>query len=417
MQKKKNLRLFYLAYIILGFTIPIFDPLYPYFSNNFHVGYDKIGIVFFFGSLTGIISTIISGIISDRFPLKKIFLWSITISFTGFMIFNVMQNFTGLIITVIIVNMGVMIFWPAVYIKIFHDHKENYSMVFVKLERFYYLATALGPLLISLLLYLKLSPRYVFALLLLLFFILFVLFYISYKDKTTIILPFVNIPDLQDSKKNTEHDLSEDTISKSKNKESIRISKKIMKFFNPTVIIANLSLALFAGVLCGTSSWLTTYFTSFNIAISFSSILVSVYWVSTFIGLQIVSKALYYLNEKKILFYGGVISVISLTCFSFINIIYIKIIFLVIVAMSLSGIYALCSAITIGASPKSTGTALGFSVGMGLAGVLIVQPIIGFVAQYLNKRYIPYVLIVIGIFGTILAAILLTTSLNKNRSE
>ena len=73
MQKKKNLRLFYLAYIILGFTVPIFDPLYPYFSNNFYVGYDKTGIVFFLGSPIGIISTIISGIISERFPLKKFF--------------------------------------------------------------------------------------------------------------------------------------------------------------------------------------------------------------------------------------------------------------------------------------------------------------------------------------------------------
>ena len=418
MQKNKNLRLFYLAYIIMGFTIPIFDPLYPYFSNNFHVGYDKIGIVFLFGSLTGIISIAIAGIISDRFLLRKIFLWSFAISFAGFAVFNIFHNFTGLIVTVIIVNMGMMIFWPAVYSKIFHDHNENYSMMYVKLDRFYYLATALGPLLISLLLYLNLSPRFIFALLLLLFFILFISFYRFYKDKTSNISHVDNdISDLEDSKKNLNYNLSEGTVSKNKNKESKRIFKKVTKFFSPAVIFANLSLMLFAGVLSGTSSWLTTYFTSFNIKVSFSSILVSVYWVFAFIGLQIISKALNYLIEEKILFYGGIISVLSLTCFSFTNIIYIKIMFLAMVAMSISGIYALCGAITVRANPKSAGTASGFSLGMGLVGGLIVQPVIGFVAQYFSKRYIPYVLIVMGVFGTILSAILLKISLDKGRDR
>ena len=417
MQKNKNLRLFYLSYIVMGFTIPIFDPLYPYFSKNFHVGYDKIGIVFFFGSLTGIISIVVAGMISDIFPLRKIFLWSFGISFAGFAVFNFFQNFAGLIATVIIVNIGMMIFWPAVYSKVFHDYNENYSVMYVKLDRFYYLATALGPLLISLLLYLNLSPRYIFSLLFLLFLLLFILFYILYKDKTSNIPPAYNdISDLEDFNKNIKTNLSEDTVSE-KNKESNSIVKKKIKFFSPTVILTNLSLMLFAGVLTGTSSWLTTYFTSFNIAISFSSILVSVYWVFTFIGLQIILKTLNYLIEEKILLYGGIISVISLTCFSFINIIYVKIIFLVMIAMPISGIYALCCAITVRANPKSVGAASGFSVGMGLAGGLIVQPLIGFVAQYVSKSYIPYVLIVMGIIGTILSAILLKISPDKNRHK
>src|SRR5450830_390708 len=178
MQKKKNLKLFYLAYFILGFVIPIFDPLYPYFSKSFNVGFDKIGLVFFGGSLTAIISMISAGRISDRFPLRKLFLWSFAISFAGFAVFSIFHNFVGLIITVIIVNVGLNIFWPAAYAKIFHDHNENYSTMYVKLERFYYLATALGPLLISLLLYLNLLPRYIFVFLLFLFILLFSIFYV-----------------------------------------------------------------------------------------------------------------------------------------------------------------------------------------------------------------------------------------------
>jgi len=417
MQKKKNLKLFYLAYFILGFVIPIFDPLYPYFSRSFNVGYDKIGLVFFGGSLTAIISMISAGRISDKFPLRKLFLWSFVISFAGFAVFGIFHNFTGLIITVIIVNVGLNIFWPAAYAKVFHDHNENYSTMYVKLERFYYLATALGPLLISLLLYLNLSPRYIFAFLLLLFILLFSIFYVGYRDKTSNALHAVHLKTEQAQNVNADNRAGQKPfLSKNLNKhKKEKLHKKITKFFTPVVIFANISLTLFGGVMTGTSAWLTTYFTSFNIAVSLSSIFVAIYWFSTFIGLQILSKIIGKIREEKILFYGGIVSVVSLICFSLINIIYIKIIFLMLVGISIAGIYPLCGAITVNANPKSAGTSSGVTIAMGLLGGLIVSPVMGFVAQYLSKSYVPYVLIILAVLGTIMSAILLRINLNKNK--
>ena len=417
MQKKKNLKLFYLAYFILGFVIPIFDPLYPYFSRSFNVGYDKIGLVFFGGSLTAIISMISAGRISDKFPLRKLFLWSFVISFAGFAVFGIFHNFTGLIITVIIVNVGLNIFWPAAYAKVFHDHNENYSTMYVKLERFYYLATALGPLLISLLLYLNLSPRYIFAFLLLLFILLFSIFYVGYRDKTSNALHAVHLKTEQAQNVNADNRAGQKPfLSKNLNKhKKEKLHKKITKFFTPVVIFANISLTLFGGVMTGTSAWLTTYFTSFNIAVSLSSIFVAIYWFSTFIGLQILSKIIGKIREEKVLFYGGIVSVVSLICFSLINIIYIKIIFLMLVGISIAGIYPLCGAITVNANPKSAGTSSGVTIAMGLLGGLIVSPVMGFVAQYLSKSYVPYVLIILAVLGTIMSAILLRINLNKNK--
>jgi MFS family permease len=187
-------------------VIPIFDPLYPYFSRNFNVGFDKIGLVFFGGSLTAIIAIISAGRLSDKFPLRKLFLWSFAISFAGFAV-----------------------------------------------------------------------------------------------------------------------------------------------------------------------------------------------------------------SEEKILFYGGIMCVASLLCFSFINIIYIKIFFLILIGISIAGIYPLCGAIAISANPKSAGTSSGISIAMGLVGGLIVSPVMGFVAQYLSKSYVPYVLIVLAVIGSIMSAILLKISLNKNK--
>jgi MFS family permease len=409
MQKKKNLKMFYLAYFILGFVIPIFDPLYPYFSKNFNVGFDKIGLVFFGGSLTAIISMISAGRISDKFPLRKLFLWSFAISFAGFAVFSIFHNFIGLIITVIIVNIGLNIFWPAAYAKIFHDHNENYSIMYVKLERFYYLATAIGPLLIGLLLYLNMLPRYLFIFLLFLFIMLFLIFFVGYRDKTSDTFHALNLETKNNLPVNTNNGSSkkESSARSINDHKKVKLHKKIKSFFTPVVIVANISLTLFGGVITGTSAWLTTYFTSFNIAVSLSSFFVALYWFSTFIGLQILTKIIGRVKEEKILFYGGIICVISLFFYNFINIIYLKIFFLMLGGISIAGVYPLCGAITVSANPKSAGVSSGFTIAMGLLGGLIVSPVMGFVAQFLGKNYIPYVLIILAVLGTIMSFVLL----------
>ncbi|MHB1336838.1 MAG: hypothetical protein ACYCXQ_12935 [Candidatus Humimicrobiaceae bacterium] len=84
-----------------------------------------------------------------------------------------------------------------------------------------------------------------------------------------------------------------------------------------------------------------------------------------------------------------------------------------LVGISVSGIYPLCGAITIRENPKSAGISSGFSIAMGLVGGLIVSPVMGFVAQYLSTSYVPYVLVILAVLGTIMSFILLRINLNK----
>ncbi|MHB1376389.1 MAG: hypothetical protein ACYCXB_03085 [Candidatus Humimicrobiaceae bacterium] len=74
-----------------------------------------------------------------------------------------------------------------------------------------------------------------------------------------------------------------------------------------------------------------------------------------------------------------------------------------LVGISIAGIYPLCGAITVSANPESAGTSSGVTIAMGLLGGLIVSPVIGFVAQFLEKSYIPYVLIILSVLGTIMS--------------
>lgn len=251
------------------------------------------------------------------------------------------------------------------------------------------------------------------------FIFIFFKFYKGYQTKISNTFTPIDAHSGHNEKINIKYDKDYQKLSQNNRQtkhKKVKLYKKIFKFFTPTVIFVNISLALFAGVNIGTSAWLTTYFTSFNIPVSFSSIFVSIYWFSAFIGLQILSKIMHRLREEKILFYGGIISLVSLIGFSFINLIYLKIICLMFVGISVSGIYPLCGAITIRENPKSAGTSSGFSIAMGLVGGLIVSPVMGFVAQYLSTSYVPYVLVILAVLGTIMSFILLRINLNKNKS-
>ena len=440
MQQKHNLRLLYIAYSMLGFTVPIFDPLYPYFSTTFGVGFDKIGLVFFGGSLIAIISNIVAGRICDHYPFRRVMLFSFLVTFFGFSFFAVYQSFFSLILTVLIVNIGYNFVWPGSYSAVFTDFNENYSVIFVNLDKFYYFSTLFGPLFISLLLYLNLSPRIIFIFLAAIFGIMYVVFYFTFRKeekrkymKASFDIKLSNLRSSKRSYKSPAEAVSAGSdIKNDINKGNVFVSgednkktnvintdlnndelectytyKGFRTIFKKATVLSAVTLTLFACVMVGSSAWLTTYFTLFDVPIFLSSIFVSVYWFFTFIGLQLISRLLKYLSEAKILFYGGLLSSIGLVFYGIVPNIYVKIIFLIMVAIGVSGIYPLAAAISVRENPQATATASGFTVAMGIAGSLIIQPLMGFVAEYFNKRNVPFVLLVISVLGTLIAFLLL----------
>lgn len=388
-----------MIYAALGFTVPIFDPLFPYFSTTFNIGFDKIGLVFFGGSFIAIVTNIIAGHICDRYPYRRVMLFSFLITFTGFCIFSIYQSFLSLIATVFIVNIGFNFVWPGSYSAIFNDFNENFSVIYIRLDKFYYFATLFGPLIISFLFYIGLDLRILFVFLAAIFGTLFILFYFSFGKQE-------KLKYLKNNKIITNSGKGPDDIKK--NERGLACANTgFKKIFKKATVLSSLALMLFACVMTGSSAWLTTYFSSFDVPIFLSSVFVSVYWFFTFIGLQFVSRLLKHLSEAKILFYGGLLSSAGLVFYGTIPNIYIKIVFLVLVAMGVAGIYPLAAAIAVRENPEASASASGFTVAMGIAGGLIIQPLMGFVAEYINKKNVPFVLLIISLLGTLTAFLLL----------
>ncbi|MCK5567288.1 MAG: hypothetical protein KAI62_05205, partial [Actinomycetia bacterium] len=72
--KRQMLITFYYIMVLFGLSIIVVDPLIPIISEVIGVGFDKIGIALFIGSIAALIANFIAGRLSDRIDIKKLVL-------------------------------------------------------------------------------------------------------------------------------------------------------------------------------------------------------------------------------------------------------------------------------------------------------------------------------------------------------
>ena len=106
-----------------------------------------------------------------------------------------------------------------------------------------------------------------------------------------------NINDIEHDEAMNKSDCKEKIINTDLNNDGLECTyayKGFRTIFKKATVLSAVTLTLFACVMVGSSAWLTTYFTSFDVPIFLSSIFVSIYWFFTFVGLQLISKMLKY---------------------------------------------------------------------------------------------------------------------------
>jgi len=235
--KRQTLITFYFIFVLFGLSIIIIDPLIPVIAEEIDVGFDRIGIALFIGSIAALISNFVAGRLSDRVDIKKLVLLGLLFLFLGFALFGTYLNFIIFIIVSIFLRVGFGTIDTSVHSFSSKLFKKDISRIFLKLDIAWYSGAVMGPLVISSILYFEFLSRYLF---LILAFIYVISITIFYK-----ICPKRKIGD---------NDSSQNKDIHSSHKSSLRILK------DPAVIMSSLVLFFFMGSLMGLSTWMTTYF-------------------------------------------------------------------------------------------------------------------------------------------------------------
>jgi len=381
--KRQTLITFYYIFVLLGISMIIIDPLIPIIAEEIGVGFGRIGIALFIGSIAAFLVNFIVGRLSDRVDIKKLVILGLFFLFLGFALFGIYYNFIIFIIVTILLRVGFSIIDTSVHSFSSKLFKKNISRVFLKLDIAWYAGAVMGPLIISAILYFGFLPKYVFLIFAFIYLVFIAIFYkICPKRKT----------DSNDSP------LNEDILYP--HKSSLRVLK------DPAVIMISLLLFFFMGSVMGLSTWMTTYFLSLGMKVAYSSIILSLYWLFSIIGMIMTTRFITKYKEINILFYSCIAGIICLTVFSFTPFVYVKIAALSLQAIFFAAIFPLGNAIAANRDSKNSGTILGFTIAFAFAGSIVFQPLYGYITEYFGKEYIVFVTLAGAFVGFVFVSIL-----------
>ncbi len=385
----KRFNIFNLIFLAFGISSIAIDPLIPYISETLQIGYDKIGVVLLIGSVFSLVSTLLSGIFSDHLDIKKVILTGLILLFFGFLIFGIHINLIIFLIVLILLRSGYGTIDSSIHAYISHIHKKDRSFLFLRLDIFWFLGAVLGPLAIGGALILGIDPQFVFLLFTVVFFALIISFSVSRKKL---------------------------------NGAGPKRFDKVFNFFefgraikNSVVVLTSLLLFFMMGAQIGLSTWFTAYFTAFGLDISYGSLILSLYWAFSALGLYFGMKLLPRSNEITLLIISCAAGTIFLAASSFLEPTWIKVLFLMAQGLSISVIFALSISVSAQENNRMKGTIMGLNISSALLGGVVFQPILGFVAEYAGSQYTIFAILAGSILGTGCAAALFYILFKKYR--
>ena len=392
--KGQTLKTFYFIFALFALSAVMIDPLIPIIAEQINVGFDRIGIALFIGSIATLVSNFIAGRLSDRIDIKKLILFGLVLLLLGFTLFGIYLNYILFVIILILIRIGFGTIDTTIHSFSAKLYKKDVSKIFLNLDIAWFLGAFLGPLIISAILFFDFLPRYLF-------------FITAFTYLVSIIIFYRICPKKKILENNRSNEVDRN-LSRRKGLGSLK---------DPAVIISGLVLFFYIGAVFGLTTWLTTYFLDLGIRVAYGSAILSFFWLFSIIGIIITIRLVSKLKEITILFYCFLAGTICLALFSLIPNLYVKIVVFVIQAIFFAGIFPLTTAISVQRDPENSGTILGFVIALAFAGSIVFQPVFGYVTEYLGKNYIVFIALGGAILGLIFTFILFRIIRNKPLKE
>jgi MFS family permease len=400
---KKQIIIFSLLNFIIGLTGIVIRPLIPIVSEDINVGLDMIGILLSTISLGFFISGISTGYLSDRYGTKLTIYLGLMVLIVSSLGFSLAYTFFILIISGLLMGIGRGSLMAAINSHMANIYPEKREANLLRLSYFFCLGSAIGTIVVSIMLFLKLNWRIAFIIFFFIY-LLFTLYFLRKKAmKYKINLGEEQIENFNKEKiKNFKNNLGniiliqeEDNINLYKNKKNFKNVDKLQKhthlreylnlFKNPIIIFTGILLILFGGTVIAFSTWYTTYFSSFGIKVAISSLGLSLYWLSITGGVKLKQIAIKKFKDYQIMFLGCLLNAIFMLIITFSQNIIIKIIASILIGLFLGGFTALTTSFAIGQKPELSGFISGYILGMLSLGNMVFQPIIGYISERFGR--------------------------------
>lgn len=175
MAKRKLFTLFFIQLFLLGIGGSVVGPLIPILSDSLKVNLDIVGSTLPLNAFGILVASLFSGILSERLGKRNVFTLGSILFTVSFLSLYLSSNFILFTLSYLVFGIS----WGTILVNsnsIISDSFElNRSKAIIRLNIGFLLGTAFAPLIVSGILFLNVSWRYIFLFLALTNAILFIL--------------------------------------------------------------------------------------------------------------------------------------------------------------------------------------------------------------------------------------------------
>jgi len=357
-----------------GISETLIGPLTPLISSDLKINLSLIGLIISINTLCILVSSILAGILIQKFGHKIFLIIGSLLSILGALGLYLSPNFYFFIIFCTVLGLGAGIISTCILSYICDLFPNNKSSQLLKLNTGWLFGVLASPILVSIMTWSGFLWKNLFLFLSL--------------AQIPILLTII----LSKFKKILKTEIT-------KIKSNIFLIKK---FFNFHFFLSLLIIFISSAVTKTFSFWFTTYFSSINIDLKFSSIFLIIYTASTIMGMYLKRFLLKSYPEKKIMMFNSIISAISLFLAFITPNIILKLIFIIIFGINIIGFISITISIETQLRPRYSAPIVGVFNGISSLSVIISQYLTGFLSERFTKSSVLYVDLVLLVLLCIL---------------
>jgi MFS family permease len=364
--------------MLLGIAAGIVGPLIPSIAKDLNTGLDRIGAAISFSLIAVFIVAVILNNLIDILGFKKVLIVGLAFVASGALGIFFLKTFTLFIIFYFLYQLGIGILSITIISIIGNTHFEEKSAKIIQTTIYYSLGSIAAPLLVSLFAGLKFNWQILFLALLAAQLIL------------GVFLLFIKMPGAVTAKRNI--------------KNFFKIDKKIVS--NSYFIILGIMILLYTAVMDTFYTWFTSYYEGLHVAVSKSSLFLGIYSIACCVGLILKNKLIKKVEEKKILMWGVLLSLLFLILVFFINNLVVKNILVFFYGLCITGNFSFMVIISLNLGSKYASSIVTYTHAVSYLGSIIFQYIGGFMSEHFSKNSVFYIDISLLIIMFILAIVI-----------
>ena len=349
--------------MVLGISTGLVGPLIPIIAKDLNIGLDRIGATISLSILAILLTAIVLNNFIDNLGFKKVLIAGLVFLSSGALGIFLSKTFIFFIVFYFIYQLGIGILSITIYSIIGGVLFEEKSRRIMQTSIYYSIGGIIAPLLVSFFVGVKLNWQLIFLSLVII------------QMMLGIFLISIKIPKIIKPQKNI--------------KNLFSIDKKII--FNSFFIIIGFMIFLYSAVMDTFFTWFTSYFEALNIQVFKSSLFLALYSMALFIGLIIKNKLIRKIEEKKILMWGILLSLVFMIFIFFIRNLIIKNIMLFFYGICITGNFSFMVILSLNLGSKYVSSIAAYTHAAAYLGSIIFQYVSGFMSEHFSKNSVFYI--------------------------